>query len=190
MKSIEEISRLVDSKDAADKTFIWSGCREDLIEGIVKRIGEIDNTWYLVTVVLEVNVLIPHDAWPAILWHTSTRLEHECVISMGIDHWKFISRGMSSFVRTTMESVKARIRADARIGTVAVEERTSNVVWKFNVMTRTKDDIVASYPISASRVREAYLGTGDEFNVRPLRGDGPRDEDRLGGTMHGADDME
>lgn len=190
MEDLEQIGRLGDFKDAAEKTFIWSGCREDLIAGIVKRTGEIDNTWYLVTVVLEVDVLIPHDAWPVISWHTSTRLEHECVISMGIDHWEFISRGGSSFVRTTMNSVKARMRADATIGTVAVKERTSNVVWKFNVMTRTKDDIVASYPISASRVREAYLGTGEELNVHPLRGDGPRDEDNLGGTMPGLEDVE
>ena len=132
---LEQIGRLGDIKDTAEKTFIWSGCRDVLIAGIVKRIEQNSEARLggSYTIVLEVDLLIPRDGWPVISWQPKGRSGHECVISMGVDHWEFISRGASSFVRTTMNLVKTKISDNAEISKVKVKERTSNLVWTFQV---------------------------------------------------------
>lgn len=183
MEDLEQIGRLGDIKDAAEKTFIWSGCRDVLTAGIVKRIEQNSEAQLggSYSIVLEVDLLIPRDGWPVISWQPMGRASHECVISMGIDHWEFISRGASSFVRTTMNSVKTKISDDATISMVKVKERTSNAVWTFHVPIRHSSGDLMTHVVDRSygprfELPKAYLGTGDELNVHSLRGDGTYDE--------------
>ena len=198
MEGREKSGRSGDFDDATDMTLVWSRCQEDCVAGIVERIEQNSEAQLggSYEIVLEVDVLIPRDAWPVISWQPMGRASHECVISMGVDHWEFISRGASSFARTTMDSVKTKISDDATISTVRVKERASNVVWTFHVVIRhSSRDLMAHVVDRSFRLRfdlphAAYLGTGDELNVHPLRGDGLYDEDNLGGMMPGADDME
>lgn len=198
MEGREKSGRSGDFEDAAEMTLVWSRCQEDFIVDMMERIEQNSEAQLggSYTIVLEVDVLIPRDAWPVISWQPTGRASHECVISMGVDHWEFISKGASSFVRTTMNSLKTKISDDAEISTVKVKERTSNVVWTFHVVIQhSTRDLMAqvvdrSFRLRSDLPRTAYLGTGGELNVHPLRGDGPYDEDNLGGTMPGADDME
>lgn len=197
MEGLDKSGRSGDFEDATDTTLIWSRCQEDCIAGIVERIEQNSEAQLggSYEIVLEVDVLIPRDAWPVISWQHAGRASHECVISMGVNHWEFISRGASSFARTTMDSVKTKISDDATISTVKVKERASNVVWTFHVVIQHLSRDVMARLIERSygptfNLPQAYYGTGEEPNAHPLRGDGLYDEDNLGGTMPGADDME